>query len=70
MKPSKPADLRQRTDAELEHQIRDNDRSVVDMQFNLAVGTLENPSAIRVLKRDIARMKTILNERSRSGEVV
>ncbi len=70
MKPSKPADLRHLTDAELEQQIRDNDRSVVDMQFNLAVGTLENPSAIRVLKRDIARMKTILNERSRSGEVV
>ena len=70
MKPSKPADLRQLTDAELEQQIKDNERALVDMQFNLAVGTLENPSAMRVLRRDIARMKTILNQRIRSGEVV
>ncbi|MGE3801742.1 MAG: 50S ribosomal protein L29 [Candidatus Kapaibacterium sp.] len=70
MKPSKPADLRQLTDAELEQQIINNERSLVDMQFNMAVGTLENPSAMRVLKRDIARMKTILNQRSKSGEVV
>ena len=70
MKPSKPSDLRHLADAELEQQIKDNERSLVDMQFNLAVGTLENPSAIRILKRDVARMKTILNERSRSGEVV
>ncbi|MCB0711676.1 MAG: 50S ribosomal protein L29 [Ignavibacteriae bacterium] len=70
MKPSKPADLRQLTDAELEQQIINNQRSLVDMQFNMAVGTLENPSAMRVLKRDIARMKTILNQRSKSGEVV
>ena len=70
MKPSKPADLRQLTEAELEQQIKDNERSLVDMQFNLAVGTLENPSALRILRRDIARMKTILNQRNKSGQGV
>ncbi len=63
MKPSKPSDLRGLSDGELVTQIRDNERALVDMQFKKAVGQLENPAAIRVIRRDIARMKTILRER-------
>lgn len=63
MKPAKPEDLRHLTDAELTQQIKDNEGALLDMRFNMAVGVLENPSAMRVVRRDIARMKTILNER-------
>lgn len=63
MKPAKPEDLRHLTDAELTQQIQDNESALLDMRFNMAVGVLENPSAMRIVRRDIARMKTILNER-------
>ena len=63
MKPAKPEDLRNLTEAELEQQIIENERSLLDMHFNLAVGTLENPAAFKIVRRDIARMKTILRER-------
>jgi large subunit ribosomal protein L29 len=64
MKSTKPSDLRGLTDNELRTQIVDNERSLIDMQFRLAVGQLENPSAIRTIRRDIARLKTILHERT------
>ncbi len=63
MKPAKPEDLRHLTDAELTQQIQDNESALLDMRFNMAVGVLENPAAMRIVRRDIARMKTILNER-------
>lgn len=63
MKPAKPEDLRNLTEAELEQQIIENERSLLDMHFNLAVGTLENPAAFKIVRRDIARMKTVLRER-------
>ncbi len=69
MKPAKTQDLRNLTDAELEQQIIDNERSLLDMHFNLAVGTLENPAAFRIVRRDIARMKTILHERKAEAAV-
>ncbi len=63
MKPTKPSDLRGLTDAELKNQILESERAVVDMRFRRAVGQLENPAAVRTIRRDIARMKTILRER-------
>lgn len=64
MKPSKTADLRHLSDGELEQQIIDNERSLLDMKFSQAVGTLDNTAAVRIVRRDIARMKTILRERA------
>ena len=63
MKPTKPSDLRGLSDKELNGQIAENERALVDMQFKKAVGQLESPAAIRTIRRDIARLKTILRER-------
>ena len=63
MKSTKPADLRNLTESELRNQIDESERSLVDMRFRLAVGQLENPSAIRTVRRYIARLKTLLQER-------
>ena len=63
MKPTKPADLRGLSVNELSNQISENERALVDMKFKKALGQLENPAAIRTIRRDIARMKTILRER-------
>ncbi len=64
MKPSKTSDLRHLSDAELVQQIEDNQRSLMDMRFSQAVGTLEDTAAVRIVRRDLARMKTILKERT------
>ena len=63
MKPTKPADLRGLSAGELTDQIQENERALVDMKFKKALGQLESPAAIRTIRRDIARMKTILRER-------
>jgi large subunit ribosomal protein L29 len=63
MKPTKPSDLRGLSDTELLNNIEQNERSLVDMKFKQAVGQLESTAAMRTVKRDIARMKTIIRER-------
>jgi large subunit ribosomal protein L29 len=63
MKPTKPSDLRGLSDKELIGQIAENERALVDMQFRKAVGQMEDTSAIRTIRRDIARIRTILRER-------
>ena len=63
MKPTKPSDLRGLSDGELKNNIAEHERSLVDMAFKRAVGQLESTAAIRTIRRDIARMRTILRER-------
>ena len=67
MKSSKSTDLRHLSDIELETQVADNVKALADMRFALAVGTLEDAAAMGTVKRDIARMKTILRERQRAA---
>lgn len=35
-----------------------------NLRFQLATGQLDNPQKIKVIKRDIARVKTIITERA------
>lgn len=63
MKPTNPNDLRGLSDNELISQVNESKRSLTDMKFQQAVGQLENLAAIRIVRRDIARMITILRER-------
>ena len=65
MKSTKPSDLRNLTTDEINSQIAENTRALNDMEFRHAVGQLENPAAIRTVRRDIARLRTILKEQSR-----
>jgi large subunit ribosomal protein L29 len=63
MKSTKPSDLRGLTESELHNQIKENERALVDMRFKQAVGQLESPAALRTIRRDIARIKTLLRQR-------
>lgn len=63
MKSTKPSDLRGLSDGELQNQIQENERALVDMRFKKAVGQLESTAALRTIRRDIARMKTLLRQR-------
>ena len=61
----KPADVRARTDDELTEQLDTLGRESFNLRFQRANGQLENTSRVRQLRRDIARIKTVLGERHR-----
>ena len=64
MKSTKPSELNNLTESELQAQIVENERALNDMHFRHAVGQLENPAAIRTVRRDIARLRTILKQKA------
>lgn len=60
----KAFELRQLSDAELQKRIQEEEENLANLRFQKVIGQLENPMKIRQIKRDIARMYTILRERS------
>ena len=61
----KAADVRARTDDELTEQLDTLGRESFNLRFQRANGQLENTSRMRQVRRDIARIKTVLGERHR-----
>ncbi|MGP8092789.1 MAG: 50S ribosomal protein L29 [Candidatus Sulfotelmatobacter sp.] len=59
--------IRNLTDAELQHQERDLADQLFKLKFQLNMGQTESLKKIRGLRKDIARVKTILGERTRSA---
>ena len=54
------------TDAELQHQERDLADQLFKLKFQLNMGETGSLKKIRVLRKDIARVKTVLGERTRA----
>jgi large subunit ribosomal protein L29 len=59
--------IRNLTDAELSHQEKDLADQLFKLKFQLNMGQTESLKKIRGLRKDIARVKTILGERERAG---
>ena len=59
--------IRNLTDAELQHQERDLADQLFKLKFQLNMGQTESLKKIRGLRKDIARVKTILGERQRAA---
>ena len=62
----KTAELRDKSVDELSARERDLNEQLFKLRFQRATGRIENPNKIREVKREIARIKTLLNERSRA----
>ena len=62
----KTAELRDKSVDELNTRERDLNEQLFKLRFQRATGRIENPNKIREVKREIARIKTLLNERSRA----
>jgi large subunit ribosomal protein L29 len=58
--------VRNLTDEELQHQGQDLADQLFKLKFQLNMGQTESLKKIRGLRKDIARVKTILGERSRA----
>ncbi|MGB8276025.1 MAG: 50S ribosomal protein L29 [Alphaproteobacteria bacterium] len=61
----KSQDFRTKTDDELKTQLSDLKKESFNLRFQKASGQLENLSRVREVRRDIARIRTVLNERAR-----
>ncbi|MEM0906989.1 MAG: 50S ribosomal protein L29 [Pseudomonadota bacterium] len=59
----KGEDVRAKTSDELVDQLRDLKKEQFNLRFQVATGQLENTARFRVLRRDIARIKTVLGQR-------
>jgi len=57
-------ELRLKPNEELNQLLSESQRKLRELRFNLASGKVKNVRAIRVLKKDIARILTILSEKS------
>ena len=59
------ADVRAKTDDELTEQLDTLGKEAFNLRFQRANGQLENTARAKQVRRDIARIKTILGERHR-----
>ncbi|MBP9014981.1 MAG: 50S ribosomal protein L29 [Candidatus Atribacteria bacterium] len=64
----KVSDLRNLNDEELNQRFKDLRTELFNLRFQSITGQLGNPKRINVVKKDIARVKTILRERELSKE--
>ena len=63
----KASDVRAKTDDELTGQLDVLGKEIFNLRFQRANGQLENTSRVRQVRRDIARIRTVLAERSRTA---
>lgn len=59
----KAADVRAKTEDELRDELRNLKKEAFNLRFQQASGQLENTARVRDVRRDIARVQTVLNER-------
>jgi large subunit ribosomal protein L29 len=57
-------ELRQLSDVELQKRIQEEEENLSNLRFQKVIGQLENPMKLGLIRKDVARMKTILRERS------
>jgi large subunit ribosomal protein L29 len=63
----KPGDVRAKTDDELSADLDQLGKEIFNLRFQRANGQLENTARVRQVRKDIARIKTILGERRRQA---
>jgi large subunit ribosomal protein L29 len=61
--PSKAAELRELTDQQLLERAESAKEELFNLRFQLATGQLDNPSTIKKVRHEIARIATVMRER-------
>jgi len=69
MKSVKPSELRNMNSGEIETKLSDAREELMKLRFQQVTGQLSDSSRLRILRREIARMQTILHEQ-KAAEVV
>jgi large subunit ribosomal protein L29 len=61
------SDVRELTVAQIEQRIAELQEERFRLRFRRATEALDNPLRLRAIRRDVARLKTVLRERQLSG---
>ena len=69
MKSVKPSEIRNLKPGEIETKLMDAREEMMKLRFQQVTGQLSDPSRLRSLRREVARMQTILREQL-AAEVV
>ena len=65
----KASEIRELSIDEMQQKAVDLQQELFNLRFQHASGQLENPQKMKQVKRDIARIKTILREASSTGAI-
>lgn len=68
MKPLKPEQLRRMTMAELQKELYNMRMELYRLRVQKTIGQLKDTDSMRQLKRNIARVLTVINEKRREAE--
>lgn len=60
-------DIRKMSDKDLKSKIKETKEELFTKRMQQANGTLEKPTELRTLRKNVAKMKTILRERELNG---
>ncbi len=60
-------EIRNLSDSEIKTKLEEAYEELFNLRFQKTIGQVKDPNRVTVLKRDIARMKTILTERQRAA---
>lgn len=63
MKRKEKEMIKNMADNELEALLKDSEKELFELRFNKKIAPLDNPLKIRLLRRKIAFIKTVLNDR-------
>lgn len=62
-------EIREKSPVELQKLLKDLQKELFHLRFQLAINQLENPARINTVKKDIARIKTIQRENELKNSV-
>jgi len=63
----KAAELRDKTPDQLREELVNLKREALNLRIQAATGELQSPARIRTVRRDAARVKTVLNEKAHAA---
>ena len=59
----KAIEIRELTNEELQQAYEETTQELFNLRMQKSSGQLENPSRLRILRREVARIRTIMNEK-------
>jgi large subunit ribosomal protein L29 len=63
---TKAAELRELSDEEIAEHLEESKKELFNLRFQLATGRLDNVARIQTVRREIARLRTLVSERARA----
>jgi large subunit ribosomal protein L29 len=60
---TRASELRDLTDEDLGHRLAERRQELFNLRFQSVTGALENSARLKIAKREIARILTVVNER-------